>query len=465
MLAPMSPTHPAQAINDDIEKARPALLALLSDLGRDAVYPPDIPFQAAQARGKRFNATIGQITDGHGRILAPPALARQIESLGGDRNAALLYSAVEGREPLRRRWRERHRPAGTTAPSSLPLVVAGLTHGLSLVADLFCDRGRAVVIPAPFWGNYRQIFALRRGGRVVPAEVYRGGRFDPRAIRAVLDALPDGEPALVLLNLPANPVGYSPTAAESDAVVEALAAAASRRPLMVVCDDAYAGLVYEDGVPRESLFWRLTDAADSLIPVKIDGCTKELVFFGGRVAFLTFPFEPDAAVTRALESKTKCVLRATIGSPAALTQEVALAALADRRRRGRDRRGALGSRAPVPRAAARSRRGLARPHAGAPVQLRLLRPDRAARGSGRRGAAPASARRVRHRRGVEPAALRAHRLLLGGGGGDSGAGEADRGWSCGRGRRGSSGDVGEQLACSRGAESSFPTKRGSIASR
>ena len=184
------------------------------------------------------------------------------------------------------------------------------------MADLFCDRGRAVVIPAPFWGNYRQIFTLRRGGRVVPAEVYRGGRFDPRAIRAALDALPAGEPALVLLNLPANPVGYSPTAPESDDVVEALAAAASRRPLMVVCDDAYAGLVYEDGVPRESLFWRLTDAADSLIPVKIDGCTKELVFFGGRVAFLTFPFEPDAAVTRALESKAKCVLRATIGSPA-----------------------------------------------------------------------------------------------------------------------------------------------------
>jgi aspartate/methionine/tyrosine aminotransferase len=323
----MTTTHPAQSINDDIATARPALLALLSDLGRDAYYPPDIPFQAAQARGKRYNATIGQITDGHGRILAPPALERQLESLGGDRNAALLYSAVEGREPLRHRWRERHRPAGTMAPSSLPLVVAGLTHGLSLVADLFCDRGRAVVIPAPFWGNYRQIFALRRGGRVVPAEVYRGGRFDPGAIRGALDALPEGEPALVLLNLPANPVGYSPTAAESEGTVDALAAAASRRPLLVVCDDAYAGLVYEDGVPRESLFWRLAGAADSLIPVKIDGCTKELVFFGGRVAFLTFPFEPDAAVTRALESKTKCVLRATIGSPSALTQEVALAAL------------------------------------------------------------------------------------------------------------------------------------------
>jgi aspartate/methionine/tyrosine aminotransferase len=330
MLAAMSATtpHPAQAINDDIARASPALLALLSELGREAVYPPDIPHQAAQARGKRFNATIGQITDGHGRVLALPSLERQVSGLEGDHNAALLYSPIEGRESLRRRWRGRHRPSSPAAsPSSLPLVVAGLTHGLALVADLFCDRGRAVVVPVPFWGNYRQIFALRRGGRIVPADIYRAGRFDPAALRAPLDALPEGEPALVLLNLPSNPVGYSPTASESDHLVEALAGAAARRPLLVVCDDAYAGLVYEDDIPRESLFWRLGSIDERLLAVKIDGCTKELVFFGGRVAFLTFPFEPDLPVTRALESKTKCLLRASVGSPVAVSQEIALATL------------------------------------------------------------------------------------------------------------------------------------------
>jgi aspartate/methionine/tyrosine aminotransferase len=328
MLPPMSAsTGPAQAINDDIARASPALFALLSDLGREAVYPPDIPHQAAQARGKSFNATIGQITDGHGQVLAPPSLVRQVSGLEADRNAALLYSPIEGRESLRRRWRARHRPRSASSPSSLPLVVAGLTHGLALVADLFCDRGRAVVVPQPFWGNYRQIFGLRRGGRVVPAEVYRSGRFDPAALRAPLDALPEGEPAIVLLNLPSNPVGYSPTAAESDQLIEALVAAAARRPILVVCDDAYAGLVYEEDVPRQSLFWRLGALDERLLAVKVDGCTKELVFFGGRVAFLTFPFEPDTPVVRALESKAKCLLRASIGSPVALSQEVALAAL------------------------------------------------------------------------------------------------------------------------------------------
>jgi aspartate/methionine/tyrosine aminotransferase len=324
-----TPPDPAREINDALALDAPAVWALLSELGRQSVYPPDIPFQAAQARGKTFNATIGQITDGRGHILAPPSLQRQIASLGGDRNAALLYSPIDGNAELRRRWRARHRPPSAgAAPSSLPLVVAGLTHGLALVADLFCDRGRAVVIPAPFWGNYRQIFALRRGGRVLPAEPYRAGRFDPAALAGPLDALPPGEPAIVLLNLPANPVGYSPTSAEADGLVETFAGAAARRPLLVICDDAYAGLVYEDGVPSDSLFWRLATAHPQLVPVKVDGCTKELVFFGGRVAFLTFPFDPDSAAARALESKAKCLLRATIGSPAAVSQEIALAALA-----------------------------------------------------------------------------------------------------------------------------------------
>ena len=43
-----------------------ALHSCLSDLGRRVAFPPDIPFQAAQARGKEFNATIGQITTGAG---------------------------------------------------------------------------------------------------------------------------------------------------------------------------------------------------------------------------------------------------------------------------------------------------------------------------------------------------------------------------------------------------------------
>ena len=96
---------------------------------------------------------------------------------------------------------------------------------------------------------------------------------------------------------------------------------------MVICDDAYQGLVYEEKIPRESMYWDLVGAHERLVPIKVDGATKELSFFGGRVGFLTFPFEPDSRVAAAIESKVKCLLRATVGSPVSMSQMVALTAL------------------------------------------------------------------------------------------------------------------------------------------
>ena len=319
----------AAATTETIADASPALHALLSPLGRRVFFPPDIPFQAAQARGKTYNATIGQITDGYGQAVPVPALAEGLAAMpAASRNRALLYSPVEGVAEVRRAWRAwQRRNQRDDKPSTLPIVTAGLTHGLAIAADLFGGEGRPVVVPAPFWGNYRQTFALRTGARMVAAPVYGTGRFDPGAILAAVADLPEGEPAVVLLNCPSNPGGYSPTVAERLQVVGGLTVEAAKRPLLVVCDDAYLGLVYEDEVPRESIFWDLVGAHPNLVPVKIDGATKEYSYFGGRVGFVTFPFEAGSEVAAALESKVKGLVRAVMGSPVATSQMLLLGAL------------------------------------------------------------------------------------------------------------------------------------------
>ncbi len=116
---------------------------------------------------------------------------------------------------------------------------------------------------------------------------------------------------------------------ERQELIAGLLEEAGRRPLVVVCDDAYAGLVYEEGVPAGSLFWELAGRHPDLAPIKVDGATKEFSFFGGRVGFLTFALPPDGAAAAAVESKLKCLLRATVGSPVAASQAALLQALRD----------------------------------------------------------------------------------------------------------------------------------------
>lgn len=229
---------------------------------------------------------------------------------------------------MRRLWREwQRRGVDRSLPSSLPLVTVGLSHGLSLLADLFGGEGRAVAIPSPYWGNYRQAFAVRAGSRVLTAPGYAGGRYNVRAIAEALSGLPDGEPAVAILNLPSNPGGYSLTPEEREAVRASLLEVAERRPLVVVCDDAYAGLVYEPDVPRVSLFWDLIGSHSNLVPVKVDGATKEFSFFGGRVGFLTFALDPESEEARELEGKVDFLVRTSVGKPVETSQRVLLEGL------------------------------------------------------------------------------------------------------------------------------------------
>ena len=259
-----------------------------------------------------------------------PSLARALSPLG--RRACFLPDVpaqdVEGLPEVRQRWRTwQRRGILKEVPSSLPLVTVGLSHGLSILADLFGGEGRAVAIPRPFWGNYRQAFAARTGAVVKTAPAYVKGRYNGQAIAEALADVPDGEPAVAILNLPSNPGGTSLTADERREVCASLVAIAERRPLVVICDDAYAGLVFEPDIPRESLFWDLAGAHPGLVPVKVDGATKEFSFFGGRVGFLTFAVDPESGAARALESKVKMLVRSSVGSPITSSQVVLLQAL------------------------------------------------------------------------------------------------------------------------------------------
>lgn len=305
-------------LNDSLARLHPAARRLLSPLGERAALPLGIPQQSAQARDCQRKATIGEITDGAGRPLVLPSLARHFANMDAQR--AFRYAPQHGVPELRQAWRQRM--VGATA--SLPVATTGISHALSLCAELFASPEQPVLVATPYWDNYDNMFTLRTGAPLIPWQGHTSsGAFNLEAMGQALESV-EG-PATIILNFPNNPTGYSLMLSEVEPVIQRLLA--HPHPLCVLLDDAYQGLWYEKDVFNESLFRELSRRADpeKLLVCKADGATKEMVFFGGRVGFLTF--SADGVAGEALAEKAAALIRATISSVSAATQMAVLGAL------------------------------------------------------------------------------------------------------------------------------------------
>jgi len=335
----------AAELNEALQTHAPHTFKLLSSLGRELFFPKGILSQTAEAKqkAKRFNATIGMATeDGHPMYL--DCIQQYISGL--DPAETYAYAPAAGRPDLRQAWRAKmlaDNPSMRSITLSLPVVTQALTHGLSITADLFADPGDVVIVPSHFWGNYKLTFCVRRGAEIRTFPTYTESRgYNVAGLADVLEQVGrEKGKAIVILNIPNNPTGYTPTLAEADRIVETLIAAAeSGTRVLAVCDDAYFNLAFEDGLLTESLFGRLVGRHPRLSAVKCCGATKELYVWGFRVGFITFGLGEPAANADALEAlvkKTMGIIRGTISNCSHLAQSLVLKALkspdADEQRR------------------------------------------------------------------------------------------------------------------------------------
>jgi aspartate/methionine/tyrosine aminotransferase len=321
----------ALALNEQIERSSPDVLALLSERGRKLYWPRGILFQTAQAKEKahRFNATIGEATEGDGPMTLD-AVTQQVPDLSAA--DVVRYAPASGKPELRQAWRQKlleENPSLRGRSFGNPIVTSAITHGLSLVGDLFVDPGDRILLPDKLWGNYRLTFEVMFGASVETFNTYDGERLDVAAMRAAL--LEGPEKVILLLNFPNNPTGYMPTPAEVEALREAvLGAAEAGKRLVVVLDEAYYGLVFSDDALQESLFGYFANLHPRVLTVKLDGATKELFVWGLRCGFISFappPLDDPMPVLDALEKKTMGAIRAGISNCAHVSQSLVLNAL------------------------------------------------------------------------------------------------------------------------------------------
>jgi len=322
----------AQELNQILFQQNPHVLEMLSRIGKHLFFPKGILSQSAEAKEKayRLNATIGIATEKGGTM----HLSSVMQPICGLKpENSLTYAPSFGLPLIRAKWKAslfEKNPSLQGKAISLPVVTCGITHAISVFADVWIDPEDVVIFPDMMWGNYNLILNVRKGASIVQYPMFDdrwGFNVDAFSQCIEREAQNRGK-VVVFLNFPNNPTGYTINTDEADRIVTVLQRIAEGGiNVVVVMDDAYFGLFYEPETIKESLFARLAGLHPRLLAVKLDGATKEHFVWGLRVGFITYGIAGlDAEAYLALEKKTAGAVRGSISNASHLSQSVVLSA-------------------------------------------------------------------------------------------------------------------------------------------
>ncbi|MCD6116460.1 aminotransferase class I/II-fold pyridoxal phosphate-dependent enzyme [bacterium] len=322
-------------INDQAEKLNkilkldyPAAYSLLSERGKGIFFPKKgLIKQSAEARGKELNATIGISIDDDGQPMRLSAIESMLNIKPAD---AFPYAPSSGIPELREKWQQlifKKNPSLSGQTISKPLVTSGLTHGLTITSFLFINPGDKIILTDIFWGNYKLIFEQAYQGRIESYPIFSQGGYNVAGLDQRLKEQQGKQ--IILLNFPHNPTGYTITDEEAGRIAEVIKNSAERgNKILIICDDAYFGLIYKKNILRESIFSRIAGLHENILAVKIDGATKEDFAWGFRVGFITFSGKNISKnACAALEEKASGAIRSTISNSSRLSQSLLLTAL------------------------------------------------------------------------------------------------------------------------------------------
>lgn len=303
----------------------------LSKHGKLLHFPENgIVAQATDAATKaKINSTAGVAYADNGTLMTLPSIAK---FFNGTPNT-LNYLPTKGLPELRDMWlqeiHEKNLSIGN-APLTKPITTAGLTHGINISGQLFLEPGSEVILADKYWDNYELMFEMGLHAKLRTFPIFNKQK-DGYNIKGIEQSLLDGPVGkkFFVMNVPNNPTGYSPTQKEQDQIVNILERSAEKgNNIVVLCDDAYFGLNYDESIAQESIFAKLANLHENIITVKIDGATKEEFSWGARVGFITIggkslsPEDIDI-----LENKIAGVIRSNTSNGSRPSQEALLNAL------------------------------------------------------------------------------------------------------------------------------------------
>ena len=150
-------------------------MSFFSKLGENIILPQDVLIQSKEtvAVAGAINATIGIATINK-KAMSLPSINKVLTELNN--SEYLPYSPTPGLPKMRELWKEKilsNNPSISKDFLSLPMVTTGITQGIDIAANLFSQKGDALLLPNLFWQNYAQIYTIKLGNTI-----YKYNQFD-----------------------------------------------------------------------------------------------------------------------------------------------------------------------------------------------------------------------------------------------------------------------------------------------
>ena len=152
------------------------------------------------------------------------------------------------------------------------MVTSGVSGGLFLALMATVNPGDEVLFADPYFVMYKHLTALL-GGVPVPIDTHPHFKLTPAAIEAAVTP----KTKLLLINAPSNPTGVTLSGQE----LAAIAATAKKHNLLVLSDEIYESLQYDEAPATITKYYGNT--------ILLNGLSKNAAMTGWRIGFAAGP--------------------------------------------------------------------------------------------------------------------------------------------------------------------------------
>ena len=225
---------------------------------------------AAKEKGREiFHLNIGQPD-----IETPPAFFETVKSFDAK---VLEYAPAPGLPVLINAIRDYYKKLGVDYAAGDILITTGGSEALQILLNCILDEGSEVLIPEPFYPNYRT-FVTAAGGKIVPipTTVEEGYRY---AVKERIEAQISENTRAIMVTNPGNPTGLVLTREELQVIVDV----AREHELYIIGDEVYREFFYGGNGMAISLS-AFPEAAENV--VLIDSVSKRFSACGARIGCL-----------------------------------------------------------------------------------------------------------------------------------------------------------------------------------